>query len=236
MQGRDFSVWVKANLMVQIRMFKKPSAGWTFWYGGATTHDIGAADHNLLPEQPLIQTRNRHMLTLHAESHRDHGITDAQMAHILERYADRTAFFIDTFELPDELGTVPCGLYGPLMGDVSMADRSRLSLRGNRTYPSRTVSLPPRPSRMVTVIAGPHEEHKPTGCMKYDCILYTAFGGPLTPKEPGDTAAAIVAYVHKALTDGGEEDRGWWQLAKLHEEHEKSVAFWADHALSTLPD
>jgi hypothetical protein len=46
-----------------------------------------------------------------------------------------------------------------------------------------------------------------SGKIKHACILYTAFGGPLTPKEPGD-----------ATLSG--------------EERQESFKFWSQHALS----
>jgi hypothetical protein len=84
------------------------------------------------------------------------------------------------------------------------------------------------------VIAGPHEEKCPrcvgtgecisldipygaspttyacsacagTGTQKHDCILYTAFGGPAAPQEPGDPGC---------------------------KDPEKSTTFWRDHALA----
>ena len=42
-------------------------------------------------------------MKFHKISHRDHGFDMALWAFILVRYADRNAFFIDTFELPAEL-------------------------------------------------------------------------------------------------------------------------------------
>lgn len=168
-----------------------------------------------------------------ADSHLDHSLDDKQIEHIFERFANRTAFFIETFELPEELGTVPCGLHGPLMDDPPVLD-ARLGMRGTRTYPSRLVQRPTRQTRKVTVIAGPHDG--------YDCVLYTAFGGPLTPKEPGETGARLVAFVMQQfdrtyieetmldrLTAIGDTLR---KLDELREEHRKSVAFWNDHALS----
>jgi hypothetical protein len=142
----------------------------------------------------------------HKESHLDHGLSPQVVDYIMTRFVDRNAFFIETFELPPELGTVPCGLYGPAMGDAPMLAphdiprdlvRSDLQVffqrRGNREYESHVVRAPSRPTRMVTVIAGPHEEHA--------CILYTAFGGPLTPKEPNDPTCA---------PDKLEESRKFW--------------------------
>lgn len=69
--------------------------------------------------------------------------------------------------------------------------------RGTRTYTSHLCDRPPRPTRLVTVIAGPHGDDA--------CVLYTAFGGPLAPQEPGDPGCKDV---------------------------EASTKFWAEHALS----
>ena len=171
----------------------------------------------------------------HRDSHVDHGLTENQLRHLLDHFADRSAFFIETIELPEDLGTVPCGLYGPIMGDapVKEADVGH-EHRGNRAWKSRLVDLPTRPTRKVTVIAGPHEEKCPrcggsgecvsldipygahpmtyacsvckgAGTQKHDCILFTAFGGPSAPQEPGDPGCKDPAA---------------------------SAAFWRDHALT----
>jgi len=135
----------------------------------------------------------------HKESHLDHGLSPAVVDYIFKRFADRTAFFIETFELPEEYGTVPCGLYGPIMGDDSMHYWAYDAKRGNREYTSRVISnKPARQVRMVTVIAGPHDG--------LSCILYTAFGGPITPKEPNDPTLAP-------------------------DKREESEKFWREHAL-----
>lgn len=119
-----------------------------------------------------------------SDSHLDHGLEKDQVEYIHQRFANRDAFFIETFELPEELGAVPCGLHGPIMGDepVSEAEVS-YTVRGNRKCASRMAALPIRPTRQVTVIAGPHDGEP--------CVLYTAFGGPVTPKEPGDLTLEI---------------------------------------------
>jgi hypothetical protein len=115
----------------------------------------------------------------HKDSHLDHNLTDAQVAFILERFANRDAFFIETFELPSELGTIPCGLFGPLVGDAPISDDEVvLAKRGERTWNSRLVERAPRPSSTITVIAGPHDGNA--------CVLYTAYAGPSAPQEPGD--------------------------------------------------
>lgn len=133
-------------------------------------------------------------------SHVDHGLSQAQVDWLVSRFADRKAFFIETVELPAELGTVPCGLYGPEMGDAPVGEGEVVyQRRGARENESRLVNRPVRPTNMITVIAGPHDGDS--------CVLYTAFGGPLAPKEPGDPTLKP-------------------------EEREKSEHFWCAHALA----
>ena len=115
----------------------------------------------------------------HAASHVDHGLTEVQEKYILDLFADKNEFFIATIDLPQDLGTVACGLYGPIMGDDPISETDVVhEHRGTRAWTSRLVERPMRPTQKITVIGGPHEEHA--------CILYTAFGGPLAPQEPGD--------------------------------------------------
>jgi len=137
----------------------------------------------------------------HTESHLDHNLTEEQIAHIFARFADRSAFFIETIELPAALGTAPCALRGPIVGDPPITDaQCRPVKRGDRAYTSRVApQLSARPSRLVTVIAGPHDG--------LACILFTAFGGPLSPKEAGDPTL--------------EDDK-----------RAASIEFWTDHALA----
>lgn len=54
-----------------------------------------------------------------------------------------------------------------------------LAKRGTRAWDSRLIDLPSRPTRLVTVIAGP--------LLNDPCVLYTAFGGPAAPREPLDS-------------------------------------------------
>ena len=144
-------------------------------------------------------------------SHLDHGLLPMQVEYIQTRFADRTAFFIETVELPYGLGTVACNLMGPVTGCPPVLEEDvEYRVRGTRKCASRVipinrVTLPS--TRLVTVIAGPagpedgldHEE---------PCVLYTAYGGPQAPREPGDLNI-----------------RSW-------EELEASRAFWAEHALA----
>ena len=169
-------------------------------------------------------------MIIHKDSHLDHGLTEDQRKFLLDRFADRKAFFIETFTLPRELGTLPCGLYGPTMGDSPIGeDEVEYAPRGTRAWNSRLMrDLPARQQHEVTVIAGPHEETCTTcegkliglgvadgcvGCdhcgstgkLKHACILYTAYGGPQAPQEPGDPNC---------------------------KDPEKSAAFWREHGLA----
>lgn len=119
-------------------------------------------------------------MTIHPDlSHLDHGLTEAHINWLLAQCAGREGFFIETFTLPDGLPDLQCGLYGPLMGDAPVEERLvRYAYRGGRTWASRLVDRPMRPTRLLTVIAGPH--------VPYPTLLYTAFGGPLAPQEVGD--------------------------------------------------
>jgi hypothetical protein len=115
----------------------------------------------------------------HQESHLDHELTNDQIAYIFDLFKDRSEFFVETINLPYELGQVPCYLYGPTMGDEPvLEDEVQYKRRGERSWNTRQVERPSRLTRLVTVVAGPHDGEP--------CILYTAFGGPSAPQELGD--------------------------------------------------
>lgn len=120
-------------------------------------------------------------------THLDHGLMPAHINFLQGKFADRTSFFVETVELPAELPDLSCGLYGPLMGDAPVLERDVFyKRRGIREYNSRLVNRPMRPTRLMTVVAGPHD-----GIM----TLYTAYGGPKAPREvysPGLTRADVV--------------------------------------------
>jgi hypothetical protein len=140
-------------------------------------------------------------LEIHEDSHLDHGLSQAHVDWLLEKYSDRGGFFIETVALPEELDSVPCGLYGPLMDDEPVGeDQVTYKVRGERKCASRLVNLPARENTNVSIIAGPYGDDA--------CVLYTAFGGPIAPKEPGD-----LSLDH------------WDDIVKSRE-------FWAEHALS----
>ena len=118
-----------------------------------------------------------------AASHLDHGLPVDVAAYIAERFADRDAFFIETIELPAELPSAKSALHGPCVGDAPVSDLEVWhEIRGNRQGPTRFCARPPRVTRLVTVVAGPHGSEP--------CVLYTAYGGPEAPREPWDPSLA----------------------------------------------
>lgn len=135
------------------------------------------------------------------ESHLDHGLTESQVEFILKIEVPAGTVTVKTIELPENLGTVPCALYGPKMGDDPIdEDDVTYKVRGNRKGESRVVNLPMRPTRVVTFVAGPHNGE--------EGVLYTAFGGPSSPREPFEF-----------------DDH-------MSEEAREPLNFWSEHALS----
>ena len=133
--------------------------------------------------------------------HADHGITPEQMGFTqseLETQAD--GFFIRQISIPAALGTVPCGLYGPAMGDESVGDESvTLEHRGDRPWADKLlVGWPMRPVNYVQVI----------GIRDGDSFtLFTVYGGPLAPQNPEDPSckdpeAARAFWATHALATG----------------------------------
>lgn len=127
------------------------------------------------------------------DSHLDHLLSPAHLAWVMDRFGDRTAFFAETVELPEGLPELRSSLHGPAAGDAPVPEEECTHLaRGGRGGPSRLCARPRRPTRLLTVVAGPHGAHP--------CVLYTAFGGPPAPREPWDPSlddserAASVAF------------------------------------------
>ena len=117
-------------------------------------------------------------MLIHKDSHLDHSLTTEHLVYLLKLFADREEFFLETIELPSDLPAVPNALYGPLVGDEPIEESLvEYKTRGDRKGKSRMIS---RPTRELTVIAGPHADHM--------CILYTSYGGPSgSAKEPWET-------------------------------------------------
>jgi len=142
------------------------------------------------------------MLTITQQSHLDHNLSLDHIRFVLRVCGDRNAFFIESLQLPDELPSLPCGLFGPVVGHPPIPDSDVVYVnRNGRPWASRVLqtrrALPQ--SRILTIIGGPTEG--------LSCVLYTAYGGPLAPRELGDPSLP-------------------------ESEREASESFWADHALA----
>lgn len=139
-----------------------------------------------------------------ADSHLDHGLSPAHVAWLVERFADRQAFFIESVELPAQLSSLTCGLHGPATGGEPVPESEcHRAVRGERKGPSRLCKREPKPTRVVTVIAGPDGDEP--------CVLYTAYGGPQAPREPWD----------ESLDDAGRaESEAFWAEHALSAEGE----------------
>ena len=197
----------------------------------------------------------------HKDSHVDHVLTEVQLRYLRDRFADRDSFFIETITLPVDLGTVPCGLYGPIMGDSPIGEAEvSYARRGDRAWDSRLIDLPTRQQHEVTVIAGPHEAectrcntaagawnllHRAdcpdcdgTQKIAHACVLYTAFGGPSAPQEPGDVRAQLEALesARRALPDRSPESAAhpalYARIVTLRDKRMASDTFWREHALA----
>lgn len=117
--------------------------------------------------------------------HGDHGITDDQWEFIKNQLVelDHEGFFIQKLILPAKLGTVPCGIHGPCMGDdpvprseVEMVKRGEPGDKFRWLDP--IVDRAPRPVDHVQVIGIRAEP---------DLIrVFTCYGGPLAPQNPED--------------------------------------------------
>ena len=126
-------------------------------------------------------------------SHLDHGLSERLVKIIAEKYADRQAFFIDTFEIPSDHPTLPCAL----IEGVPEFDCFYRQRKGRSTW-SRLCRRPPSWSSVVTVVGGPSGDEP--------CVLYTAYGGKLAPREPGDPGI-------KTSEEAAESFRFWWNHA-----------------------
>ncbi len=126
--------------------------------------------------------------------HADHGITEDQMSFVFGflSEANPEGFFIKQVTIPANLGSVPCGLYGPAMGDEPVAESEVQNIaRGEREWTDRLVDRPFRPVDYVQVIGIRGEDGKFT--------LFTVYGGPLAPQNPADPS-----------NNDPESAKAWW--------------------------
>jgi hypothetical protein len=139
-----------------------------------------AASHNQTA-RPQGQEDNMPKTFITHQSHLDHSLTFGHLRFLLDTLPEVDGFTIKSLELPEELPSLPCALYGPVMGDEPVLPEEYMIahvVRGDRPCESRMIVAPMRPSRIMTVIIGP------------DGMLYTAFGGPPAEREPGDPSLA----------------------------------------------
>lgn len=150
---------------------------------------------------PLIITK---------QSHTDHNIKPETLGKIVDMFDDKNEFFKGEFNTPDG-EFIPCGLYGPKMGDgivnreaVFMVRRGFTDANGNRVEReglTPMVKLPQRMSNKFFIVGGPNEGDP--------CILYTCYGGAEAPREPWDPSL-------------GDDEGGKFE----------STMFWKQHALA----
>lgn len=146
-------------------------------------------------------------IVVHKDSHLDHALTSAQLSWLLNNAEARPG--PQTLRLPHELGGVPCALIGPATAHAPVADAETCAqVRGKRPYASRVFTADAARARRlfdlpyvheVTIIVGEHDGHP--------LVLFTAFGGPLAPREVGDPASDEASRTfwaqHALLLDGG---------------------------------
>jgi hypothetical protein len=138
--------------------------------------------------------------------HKDHGLSQdhVRTAELLALRAD--GFFMVTVDVTKDGGDpVPCALYGPAMGDEPIAigaPDTHYVKRSEDRPESRMVARPMRTSHLLTVIG--HGE----GGENSEPVIYTAYGGPVAPREPNDPTL------------------------ETDEEKREAHAFWRDHALA----
>ena len=126
-------------------------------------------------EQPEDKARLMEGVTLF---HADHGIGDDQLKYIVDQLREKVAegFFIQQIQLSDQ---VPCGLYGPEMGDPPVGDDEveMVSRSADRPWKDRMIDKPMRPVDYVQAIGTKAGD---------ELTIYTIYGGPLAPQNPDD--------------------------------------------------
>jgi hypothetical protein len=178
------------------------------------------------------------MLKVTGVSHLDHGLSSDHMAWLTAALNERIAAGEVGRGVSTVTLSIPRSLLGLHTALVQTTEGVRLERRGSREWPSRVVDRPMRWTRQCTAVVGPHEgeEH----------VLYTAYGGPSAPREPGDpsipkcgdcdgtgwvgTGVPLCGYVaccgYETVTC--EACAGTGKSRELR----ASEAFWAAHALA----
>lgn len=118
-----------------------------------------------------------------SESHLDHEMTEEQREWALKEleegraaikiFAESDSVTCAVVTLPERLGTVPCALRGPTVGDGPITGGVFWKRRLGRSWPSRLCGLPLTTSRLVSMVV-------------VDGVLATIYGGPIAPREVFD--------------------------------------------------
>ena len=157
---------------------------------------------------------------------RDYGLTSDQLDFVLKQFHGRVGDILACVELPVDLGTIRCNLYGPTMGDDPVPNFSPYGngwlRRDDKTqpvypygnggsvelhladqpWPTRVLYLNSRDSFKVMVLAeAAVQSDEPT--------LESVAGGPFRPWLPGSRAMPADQY-------------------------EEASCFWSQHAIGIL--
>jgi hypothetical protein len=129
--------------------------------------------------------------------HADHGLSEEHLRQA-ERELVKHGYGLHVLNFPVET-PAPSDLYGPAAGDSPVLDSEvQMIRRGERRGASRMVARPSRPWHSITVV----------GLVEMDkTLVFTAYGGPIAPREPWDTSMTPA-------------------------ERRESEEFWAEHALA----
>ena len=114
--------------------------------------------------------------------HADHNVPADLRQWAVETLAPTGGFFMATMMIPDEFGDLTNNLYGPVSGDSPVKGEQLVRDANDATRGATPfVSLPPRPSRLLTVI----------GIAEGSAVtLFTAYGGPAAERIPSDPSLA----------------------------------------------
>lgn len=145
--------------------------------------------------------------------HNDHGLTPAHHVFMNGHVEKQTGFFMLSLALPEDMESVPCGLYGPTSGDAIITDAECEGfVRGERRWMDRTVDKEYRPARFLVVIGiVSDDDNSDHSAGRKSATIFTAYGsmdGTIAPQAPDDPNCTDVAV---------------------------STEFWGGHALTRRP-
>lgn len=146
------------------------------------------------------------MLIVHPDSHVHSDLLPEHVAWALNKFKNRDGFFKESVAMPKSLPALDNALYGPTAGDPPVAESEVVYVHRpggkSRLGKSRMVHRPMRKTRVITVIAGPHDGHP--------MVVYAMHGGHPAEREPFDEdiktpaqqAAADAFWATHALATG----------------------------------